>query len=409
MISFARASLNTSEFKYKTNSKVNHNKKSMSFSKLMIQKRPSMVTQSTTPESKEEAVVVEATKEPQFTQPPALTHSLSIGSNCSDITTTHTYNHQDNSHREQLINANYCNDDEDDVASDFEMDVDDDTESEISIDEITRMLGEAELEDDVLENMYEEEERYHSLSWYSEKMNARSAQSKIRKHAIQWLRSTCAHYGFESTTEFRSMHYFDRLCSIKHLRPNRYGLVAATCLFIAAKYNETWEKVPCLDRYAHKCGYGAHAIAASEAQILRALDWKLKVTVSIDFVQYFIHQKTESVLFENDLIFDKEISHYGKMDQVKEDMEKFAVFFLRIASQNYSFWQYSSSTVAAAAIYAARRSMEIKPYNHSKVGDIYQCDDDEIKRCFEQLWAVYHRKFSKQAAIYESNQPQSLN
>jgi len=252
-------------------------------------------------------------------------------------------------------------------------------------------------------------ERHNSISWYSAKMMSKSRKCKMRKNAIQWLRATSLEFGFEPSTEFKSIYYFDKLLSIKHLRAGRCGLVAAACLFIAAKFNETWENVPSLKRFSERCGYGSNAITTSELQILRPLGFKLKVVLPIDFVQYFIHQKPECVLFDNDIVDSTLMTNLYKSEQIKNDLEKFSLFFLQIAAENYSFWQYSSSTVAAAAIYAARRAMQIKPYNRSGVSNIYQCGEKEIKECFDKVWTEYRRKFSKQARIYESNQPQSLN
>merc|ERR1712129_486474 len=80
-----------------------------------------------------------------------------------------------------------------------------------------------------------------------------------------------------------------------------------------------------------------------------------------------------------------------------KDLEMFAVFFLHIAAQTYSFWQYSSSTLAAAVLFAARRSIDVTPYNNKKMKNIYECNDDQMKECFDKLWAEYRKCFPKNA------------
>merc|ERR1712154_392903 len=97
-----------------------------------------------------------------------------------------------------------------------------------------------------------------------------------------------------------------------------------------------------------------------------------------------------------------------KSRRTREDLEKFTVFFLHIASQTYSFLKYSSSTVALAAIYAARRAMEIRPYNNGKIGKFVVCDSKEINECFDRLWMKYRHKFPGFAEQFEQCQPRTL-
>eukprot|EP01084_Bolivina_argentea_P150650 263063_1 len=260
-------------------------------------------------------------------------------------------------------------------------------------DEITRLLGENTLIDEYLSNLFNEEESNNSLSWYT-KPARRKIKPLAREHAVQWLRNTAIHLKLQDATLFKTIYYFDKLCSIKQMNSEHLIMVAAVCLFIACKFNERDYDIPHLRRITRECKtkYNADVFHSSERKILNALDFRLKVVLPIDFIEYFIYQKG--------IVFDD--------DSKDKDLHKFCVFFLYIASLSYSFWKYKPSVMAMAVICAARRAMKITPYFNRKLLDICGHEVKDVDECFVRLWSKYESKFPDKAKYYESFQPKSL-
>merc|ERR1712019_329373 len=204
---------------------------------------------------------------------------------------------------------------------------------------------------------------------------------------------------------FRAMYYFDRICAVKMVNPAHINIMAACCLNIAAKFNDKEKYTPTLQEVADACGYSAEAMISSELLILRALDFNLKIVLPIDFIKYYIYEK-RAIFADDELNKHSDIQNIDKNAKIIADLEKFAVFFLHIMSQSYSF---KSSTQAMAVLCAARRAMQIKPYNHSKLGEFYVGESKAVNACFDRLWSKYHHKFPKNAKnINDINQKENF-
>merc|ERR1712129_76393 len=77
-----------------------------------------------------------------------------------------------------------------------------------------------------------------------------------------------------------------------------------------------------------------------------------------------------------------------------------------IAMESYSFYQFKSSIIALAVLCAARRAMQIKPFNHSELGMVGDNEESkQVNACFDRLWSKYHFKFPANAKTYSRYQP----
>merc|ERR1719229_180147 len=283
--------------------------------------------------------------------------------------------------------------------------IDDDDDDIMSYDQITAMLGEDTTSNDYLSNLFEEEKRVNASAWFTLDHYTKRVK-KMRMTQLEWIRNASDSFGLLDSTTFRAMYYFDRICAVKMVNPAHINIMAACCLNIAAKFNDKEKYSPTLQEVADACGYSAEAMISSELLILRALDFNLKIVLPIDFIKYYIYEK-RAIFADDELNKHSDIQNIDKNAKIIADLEKFAVFFLHIMSQSYSFYQFKSSTQAMAVLCAARRAMQIKPYNHSKLGEFYVGDSKAVNACFDRLWSKYHHKFPKNAKKSQRYQPKS--
>lgn len=283
--------------------------------------------------------------------------------------------------------------------------VDDDDEI-MSYDQITSMLGEDTTSSDYLSILFEEEKRVNASAWFTLDKYTKRVK-KMRNAQLEWIRNTSDSFGLLDSTTFRAIYYFDRICAVKIVNPAHIAIMAACCLNIAAKFNDKEKYTPTVEEVAIACDYSVESIITSELQIMRALDFTLKIVLPIDFIKYYIYEK-QAIFADDELNNHSSIQNIEKNAKIIADLEKFAVFFLHIMSQSYSFYQFKSSTMAMAVLCAARRAMQIKPYNHRKLAEFYVGESMEVNACFDRLWSKYHHKFPKNAQKYQKYQPKSI-
>lgn len=283
---------------------------------------------------------------------------------------------------------------------------DDGDDGEImSYDQITAMLGDDTTSSDYLSNLFDEEKKVNASTWFTLDKYTKSVK-RMRNAQLEWIRNTSESFGLLDSTTFRAIYYFDRICAVKLVNPAHIAIMSACCLNIAAKFNDKEKYTPTVEEVANACNYSVESMITSELQIMRALDFKLKIVLPIDFIKYYIYEK-RAIFADDELNNHSSIQNIDTNAKIIADLEKFAVFFLHIMSQSYGFYQFKSSTMAMAVLCAARRAMQIKPYNHSKLGEFYVGDSKEVNACFDRLWSKYHHRFPKNAQKYQQYQPKA--
>merc|ERR1740116_175213 len=320
--------------------------------------------------------------------------------------TNKTNKHDDASNEECLtipvFGQQYSNTVQDNVAMHIDSDGEDD--EIMSYDQITAMLGEDTSTSDHLVNLFDEERRVNASEWFTMTTYTRRVKA-YRTNQIEWIRATCVALGLLDSTAFRAIYYFDKVCAVKMVNRKHLSIMAACCLNIAAKFNDKDKYTPTIEEVADACQYSVESLVGSELQIMRALEFKLKIVLPLDFIQYYVAQK-RAIFADDELRNHDEIENITENKKVLGDVEKFAVFFLHIAMESYSFYQFKSSIIALAVLCAARRAMQIKPFNHSELGMVGDNEESkQVNACFDRLWSKYHFKFPANAKTYSRYQP----
>merc|ERR1719397_2176388 len=116
------------------------------------------------------------------------------------------------------------------------------------------MIGADSLDEDFAAEMFREELVAPSSSkrWFlpSAAYNV-AVDGKgrgARRSAVDWLCSAGVGLELRRSTIYRGIFYFDSLRSTKAVPLGHLRVVAASCLLVAAKWNEKEERVPTLRR-----------------------------------------------------------------------------------------------------------------------------------------------------------------
>ena len=275
---------------------------------------------------------------------------------------------------------------------------------------IDSILGNDTFFSDYIYELFQEEKKTNSLSWYNSSSLFLDGGDKIminkRQETIDWICSIGIKYELQRSTIYGTIYYFDKLLTLKDVNYLHLQMIGATCLLISIKWNEKEEKVPSLYRLSKACHkqYTPNSFKPMEIKILNLLSFKLKIVLPIDFVSYYIYK---GCVYKNDKLDQHKNLHLHQQTNIY--LEKFAIFFLDIISQNYLFWQYLPSQLAMAVIISSRRALKIEPYFNYKLINLCKYYPSQINKCFNQIWNEYSTKYPKDAKRAEKLQPHNLD
>lgn len=144
-------------------------------------------------------------------------------------------------------------------------------------------------EDEELVSMFSREKQTHVF--LQEKDHSMVV---ARTRAIEWMLNVKAYFGFSCLTTFLAINYLDRfLCSfqVDNDKPWTMHIAAVTCLFLAAKIEET--KVPALlDLQAvnSKYMFEAKTIRKMELFVMSTLRWRMNPVTPFSFLDHIIRR-----------------------------------------------------------------------------------------------------------------------
>lgn len=165
-------------------------------------------------------------------------------------------------------------------------------------------------------------ENQNELSW------------KMRGMLVDWLIETHNKFRLLPETLFLAVNIIDRFLSARPVATVKFQLVGITCLFIAAKYEETI--APSIKNliYMSDNGYTIEDAIMAERYVLESIDYKL--------------------CYPNPMNFLRRIS---KADNFDTDTRSIAKYFMEISLVDHRFIAFTPSLIAASSLYLARKML----------------------------------------------------
>ena len=205
-----------------------------------------------------------------------------------------------------------------------------------------------------------------------------------RKAIVDWIAQVAHDFELEIMTVHMAVEYYDRVRTCQTFRPGMLPIVAASCLLVAAKFDEAPDKIPALSELLVAMGtpasFSRRNLIAWELQTLWLLEWNLSCATRLHFLQAFQALGLSSS--------QDEIDHRPPTSQEKEYIAGLAKFFCDFAAQHPEFVHYGSELAAVASVALSRNLVGVRPVwpdelsrrlGHSAC-DITPCCDDLLVR-----------------------------
>ncbi|KAL6200668.1 hypothetical protein ACLB2K_030449 [Fragaria x ananassa] len=221
---------------------------------------------------------------------------------------------------------------------------------------------------DELYKFYKREEDECRVGDYMDKQP--DINSKMRTILVDWLIDVHRKFDLTPETFYLTVNITDRFLSRRMVTRRELQLVGISSMVIASKYEEVWapqvNDFVCLSDYA----YSDNQIRAMEKAILQKLEWYLTVPTPYVF-----------------------LARYIKASISPDDEMKNMVFFLaELGVLDYQTTiRHSPSMIAAAAVYAARCTLNKMPFWTETLKHHTGYCEEELRECAKVL-VGFHSK-----------------
>ncbi|XP_045793223.1 G2/mitotic-specific cyclin S13-7-like [Trifolium pratense] len=176
---------------------------------------------------------------------------------------------------------------------------------------------------------------------------------KMRAILIDWLVDVHTKFQLSPEALYLTINIVDRFLAVKLVPRRELQLVGISAMLMASKYEEIWppevNDFVTLSDYA----YTHEQILIMEKTILGKLEWTLTVPTPFVFLVRFIKAASMSSV--------SSVSGVPSDQEQEQPLENMAHFLSELGMMHYATLKYCPSMVAAAAVFAARCTLNKSP------------------------------------------------
>ncbi|CAI9774551.1 unnamed protein product [Fraxinus pennsylvanica] len=188
--------------------------------------------------------------------------------------------------------------------------------------------------------------------------------SKMREILVDWLVEVHKKFDLMPESLYLTINIVDRFLSMRTVSRRELQLVGISSMLIACKYEEIWAPEVSDFIAISDNAYIREQVLLMEKAILGKLEWYLTVPTPYVF-----------------------LVRYAKASvPADQEMESMAFFFAELGLMNYStIIQYCPSKLAAAAVYAARCTLNKTPLWNETLNHHTGYSEDQLMECAKLL------------------------
>ena len=198
-----------------------------------------------------------------------------------------------------------------------------------------------------------------------------SLQPDITEHMravlLNWMIDVHLKFRLQTSTLFIAVQFIDAYLSQRVIGRQELQLVGITALWIAAKYEETYQ-VPKLANLVFICdsAYTREQILTMEGSIIQVLDFELLTATPFHYLQSLSDELSSKDYF-------------------------FCRYLLEITLFSLGFKKYHPRIIAAAAIFFVNKLRKRVDSWPPCLADLYGTTEKDIKPCARDICTLWHR------------------
>eukprot|EP00961_Rhodomonas_salina_P066297 890536-Rhodomonas_salina.1 len=190
----------------------------------------------------------------------------------------------------------------------------------------------------------------------------------------------------------------DRVSFASEVNHDYINYIAAACVLIAAKFEESPDETPLLSdivAVAKPVVLDPEILAQVEVLVLQRLDWRLQISTGYHFIcehkKWGMFPKNDRVVMEGESL--------PPTDQEKTHACLLVKFFCELSLRDPRFLKYRVSVSSAAAWAAGRAFSHIAPIWPESLASKTGCSKDDILRCYEDLFHAFKERHPEETDL----------
>jgi cyclin B len=217
----------------------------------------------------------------------------------------------------------------------------------------------AEYAHDIFNYHRQVEGRYAPSATYMSRQS--DINERMRAILIDWLVEVHLKFKLEKDTLFLTVHLIDRLLQLKAVKRQKLQLVGVTAMLIASKYEEIYAPEVRDFVYISDNAYTNDEILAMEALMLNAFQFRITTPSILSF-----------------------LSRFTKIMGADSTVSRLSQYFAESMLQEYSMLRYPASTIAAASVAVARKTIG-KTYWNANLEKLGQYTEQDLAPCISEI------------------------
>ena len=212
-----------------------------------------------------------------------------------------------------------------------------------------------------------------------------SPQLCYRRCLVDWLSVVSKKLVLSNGIVHISVKYMDLVMDkFEFSKEPQLTLLAVCCMWIAAKLDERDDLIPSLSSLKSivQDTYNLDDFLQMELIIMQSLDWRLLLPTAEQFIGYYLH----NCLFDTDLHVGYKITNF---DKAKKYIVKYTYYFLEVSLQDYTFYNFLPSLVAASVLAASRMCIKITPTWTDVLVQVTGYNYSDLESCVLKLMEIH--------------------
>jgi hypothetical protein len=212
-----------------------------------------------------------------------------------------------------------------------------------------------------------------------------SPQLYYRRCLVDWLSLVSKQLNLCNRVLHISIKYLDLVMDkFEFPKETQLTLLSICCLWIAAKLDEHDDLIPSLASLKNvvQDNFNCDDFLQMELIIMQSLDWRLLLPTAEQFIGHYM----ESCLCETDLHCCHPITNIRK---ARSYVAKYVSYFLEVSLQDYMFYAFLPSLVAASILAASRICVKITPTWMPLLVQKTGYDYGDIEACVQRLMDIH--------------------
>jgi len=195
---------------------------------------------------------------------------------------------------------------------------------------------------------------------------------KMRTILVDWLVEVHLKFKMVPESLYMTVSIIDRYLQLKQVRRSKLQLVGVAALLIAAKYEEIYPPELRDLVYITDRAYNKQEILEMESEIVNTLQYKFTVPTIHSF-----------------------LCRYLKAAHADRTMVQLACYLTERTLQEYSLLRFLPSTIAAASVLIARKTLKRHPWSPTLV-KYTNYDEDDLQACIDEMTATFNSTANQQ-------------